>query len=220
MAIIAVDFDGTLYQENSITITIKEGRRVFTIRQWFLIIRDIIKGLINGESGQDRRVLFLESFFQQMEGKEREEIYEFFVSLVRKGHQGVNHDLLSRLNRHLDQGDHLVILSGALQPFLEIFIKELKIPAHVIGTPLYFNEKDICTGRIGKINHGIEKVNRLKDWISNNNLDGQEIWAYADSESDIPILEFANRAIVVQPSDKLRKLAILKGWELFQSSDQ
>ena len=68
---------------------------------------------------------------------------------------------------------------------------------------------------MGKINHGIEKVNRLKLWISENSAEGEMIWAYADSESDIPLLEFADKAIVVRPSDALKKVAELKGWETF-----
>ena len=32
------------------------------------------------------------------------------------------------------------------------------------------DEKGTCTGEIGKINHGAEKVNRLKHWINENKI--------------------------------------------------
>jgi phosphoserine phosphatase len=77
-----------------------------------------------------------------------------------------------------------------------------------------------ATGKIGKLNRGIEKVNRLKHWISENNAEGEIVWAYADSESDIPLLEFADKAVVVRPSNALKKVAELRGWETFAPSQE
>lgn len=128
------------------------------------------------------------------------------MSLIETGYRGINHDLVSRLTEHLENGDRIVILSGALQPFLEIFVQQLDIQADAIGTSLCYDEKGTCTGKIGKLNRGIEKVNRLKHWISENNAEGEIVWAYADSESDIPLLEFADKAVVVRPSNALKKL--------------
>ena len=222
MSIITVDFDGTLYQQNSITPMLKAGNTIFTIKQWFYIIRDIAKGVAGKKTGEkiDARVLFLESFFRQMKGRSEEEIYDLFVSLVKRGQGGINFDLVARLIKHLEDGDQVVILSGALQPFLEVFVQQLDIRADVIGTLLFFDENGICTGEIGKINHGVEKVNRLKLWIKANKVYGGEIWAYADSESDIPLLEFADKAIIVQPSNELKKVAEAKGWVTFIPSKE
>lgn len=220
MSIITVDFDGTLYQHNSVMTTLKVGKTMFTPKQWFYVVKDVVKGIANKATGEktDFQVLFLGSFFLQMKGKSMEELHNFFMSLIETGQQGINYDLVSRLVEHSGNGDRIVILSGALQPFLEVFVQQLDIRADVIGTSLFYDEKGTCTGKMGKINHGIEKVNRLKLWISENNAEGERVWAYADSESDIPLLEFADRAIVVRPSNALKKIAELKGWETFTSS--
>lgn len=217
MQIITVDFDGTLYQHNSAMTTLKVGKSMFTLKQWFCVVKDIVKHIANKGTGEkiDFQVLFLESFFLQMKGKNMEELHSFFMSLVETGYQGINYDLVSRLAEHSKSGDRIVVLSGALQPFLEVFIQQLDIRADVIGTPLFYDEEGACTGKIGKMNRGIEKVNKLKLWISENNAEGKIIWAYADSESDIPLLEFADKAIVVRPSNALKKVAELKGWETF-----
>ena len=222
MGIVTVDFDGTLYQHNSVMTTLKVGKTMFTLKQWLYVIRDILKGIANKTAGEkiDFQVLFLESFFLQMKGKNMEELHNFFISLIETGYRGVNHNLVLRLAEHSGNGDRVVILSGALQPFLEVFIQQLNIQADVIGTSLFYDEKGACTGKIGRLNRGIEKVNRLKLWISENNVDGEIIWAYADSESDIPLLEFADRAVVVSPSDALKKVAELKGWETFSPSQE
>jgi len=220
MAVVTVDFDGTLYQHSSVMTTLKVGKTMFTPKQWFYVIKDVVKGIVNRTKGEriDFQVLFLGSFFLQMKGKNMKELHNFFISLVETGQQGINYDLVSRLVEHSGNGDLIVILSGALQPFLEIFVQRLDIRADVIGTSLFYDKKGTCTGKIGKLNRGIEKVNRLKLWISENNAEGKTVWAYADSESDIPLLEFADKAIVVRPSNALKKIAELRGWETFTSS--
>lgn len=222
MSIITVDFDGTLYQYNSVITTLKVGKTMFTLKQWLHVIKNIVKGIANKNTGGkiDFQILFLESFFLQMNGKNMEELHKFFMSLVKTGHQGINYGLVSRLAEHSENGDRIVILSGALQPFLEVFIRQLDIQADAIGTSLFYDEMGTCTGKIGKLNRGIEKVNRLKFWISQNNAEGEMVWAYADSESDIPLLEFADKAIVVRPSNALKKVAELKGWETFAPSQE
>lgn len=217
MSIITVDFDGTLYEANSITATLRGGFTSFTTKQWLYIIGDIIKGIVRKRPGGkvNTRVLFLESFFYQMKGRSKEEIYKFFVDLIKEGKEGVNFDLVETLSDHIKKGNRIVVLSGSLQPFLEIFIQQLDIEADVIGSLLFFDDHDICTGEIGKINRGAEKVKRLKDWIKENKADDEEVWAYADSDSDIPLLQFADKAIVVNPSKGLKKVAEQEDWETF-----
>jgi len=178
---------------------------------------NFLRGSVNRTRGHkmDYRVILLKSFFHQMKGKNIDEMHTFFESITNTGHQSINYDLVSRITKHLENGDHVIILSGALQPFLEEFIRQLDLQADVIGTSLLYDERKICTGEIGRIIHGIDKVDRLKLWIKENNASGESIWAYADSESDIPLLEFADKAVVVRPSNTMKEIAESKGWEIF-----
>lgn len=217
MSIVTVDFDGTLYQHNSVMAMLKAGRKVFSLKQWVLIVMDLFYGSVNRtrENKMDFRVVLLKSFFYQMKGKNMDEMHTFFESISNTGRQSINYDLVSRITKHLENGDRVIILSGALQPFLEEFIRQLDMRVDAIGTSLLYDERGICTGEIGRINHGVDKINRLKLWIKENDASGESIWAYADSESDIPLLEFADKAVVVQPSNAMKKIAESKGWEIF-----
>lgn len=217
MSIVTVDFDGTLYQHNSVMAMLKAGRKAFTLKQRVLIFMNFLNGSVNRTRGNkmDFRVVLLKSFFYQMKGKNMDEMHTFFESIANTGRQSINYDLVSRITKHLENGDRVIILSGALQPFLEEFIRQLDMRADAIGTSLLYDERRICTGEIGRINHGVDKVNRLKRWIKENDASGESIWAYADSESDIPLLEFADKAVVVQPSNAMKKIAESKGWEIF-----
>lgn len=217
MSIVTVDFDGTLYQHNSVMSMFKAGKAVFSFKQRFFVLLNFLKGSVirTRENRVDLRVVLLASFFYQMKGKSIDEMNTFFESMAMAGCQSINFDLVSRLIKHLENGDRVIILSGALQPFLEVFIRQLDIRADVIGTSLFYDENGIFTGIIGKTNHGVDKVNKLKLWIQDNDASGELIWAYADSESDIPLLEYADKAVVVQPSNAMKNIAESKGWEVF-----
>lgn len=216
MSIVTVDFDGTLYLGNSLMAMFKTSKKKLTLKQWYFIIVKFFKMSLSGKykNEEDLRVVFLRAFFSQMKGKNENELHTFFMSVIENGWHGINNDMISRITEHLEKGDRVIILSGALQLFLEIFIRHLNIQADAIGTPLILDDNGICTGEIGRLNHGAQKVDNLKHWIEKNNGGGELIWAYADSESDLPLLEFADKAIVVNPSNAMKMIAQSKGWEV------
>ncbi len=43
------------------------------------------------------------------------------------------------------------------------------------------------------------------------------IWAYADSESDIPLLEFVHYPVVVNPKADLKTVAFQRKWPILAS---
>lgn len=217
MSIVTVDFDGTLYKHNSVKAMLKAGKKVFTLKQWSLIAIKFLSGCVNRDKGDkiDLRVILLKSFFYQMKGKSVEEMHAFFGAILNTDRQNINYNLVLRIKNHLEMGDRVIILSGALQPFLEEVIRQLGIRADAIGTSLLYDESGICTGEIGRINRGTDKVEKLKLWIEENDASGEPLWAYADSESDIPLLEFADKAVVVNPTETMKKIAESKGWEIF-----
>src|SRR5699024_3965951 len=94
---------------------------------------------------------------------------------------------------HQRQGDRVIVLSGALKPFLNAFVDRLELQVPVIGTELQFDQDGICTGKIGAINNGDEKVKRVEEWLDRENDQRRDdrssvkLWAYADSKSDIPL---------------------------------
>jgi phosphoserine phosphatase len=42
--------------------------------------------------------------------------------------------------------------------------------------------------------------------------------AYGDTVLDIPLLEHANHSVAVYPDDKLKEVALERGWEIFGHS--
>ncbi len=217
MAIVTVDFDGTLYQSNSLMPMLKTSKKELTLKQWYFIIANFLKISLSKENAEEKdyRFIFLKAFFSQMKGKNAKELQSFFMSAIENGQQGINKDMVMRINQHLEKGDSVIIISGTLKPFLKTFVQYLDIEADVIGTELLLDDSGICTGEIGKLNHGYEKINNLKLWIEENNGSGEMLWTYADSESDLPLMKFVDKAVVVNPSASMKKIAQSQGWQIF-----
>ena len=89
---------------------------------------------------------------------------------------------------------------------------------HVIGTDSYVGhhiDGENCYGGI--------KLKMIEAWLRSQKLDrsGCDITVYSDHVSDAPLLDWADRAYLVNPSVKLQKLAAAKNWHVrnFASDD-
>src|SRR5699024_11230339 len=97
-------------------------------------------------------------------------------------------------------------------------INELSMDVKNISKKLLFKENNICTNESKEIN-GQEKVKKVQAWIDDAVKNGgitaagaNEIWAYADSKSDIPLFEFADFPIVVNPKGTMKEIAVKNNW--------
>ncbi|OEG00126.1 hypothetical protein BHF71_06270 [Vulcanibacillus modesticaldus] len=219
MKIIAVDFDGTLYEGNSMKGTVKATKENFTLKDWWTISKGVLKGAIvafhKGKNGF--KIEFFKAFAMTFKGKHQNEIAEYFNALAEESVLEINQQLLKKIKEYINNGDKVIILSASLQPFLQTLVARLGLDLAAIGSKLVFDERGICTGEIGMINQGENKVNQLRKWITENGYENQELWAYADSESDIPLFEYVQHPVVVNPSNEMKDIAKKRGWELFKS---
>ncbi|MDG5789839.1 HAD family hydrolase [Evansella sp. AB-P1] len=219
MAIVTVDFDGTLYQGNSFKVMFLAAKKEFTIKEWTIVFVGLIKaGITRIVKGKNAfRLQFFKSFAKSFKGKTEEELESFFKAIVDNGRDEIHHGLVQKINGHKRQGHTVILLSGALEPFLKAFIKEVNLDVHIISTELFVDGNGVCTGEVGTIINGEEKVKRVQQWIQSQS-DGErklEIWAYADSESDIPLLQFVEHPVVVNPNEDMKIIAEENKWPIF-----
>jgi len=112
---------------------------------------------------------------------------------------------------HRDQGDSLVIITATnsfiTRPIAEAFgVSSLiatepeeidgQFTGKVAGTPCF---------REGK-------VERLQQWLDENNESLEDSWFYSDSHNDLPLLDLVTHPIAVNPDPTLRYHAEKKGW--------
>lgn len=117
------------------------------------------------------------------------------------------------IQAHNNKGARTVILSAATRFICEPVQQKLNMD-ETICTELDIRD-GIFTGHIiGDYNHGDEKLRRALDYCSSNGFDLDTAWYYADSISDLPVLEKVQHPMCVTPDRLLRKVAKKRGWQI------
>ena len=112
---------------------------------------------------------------------------------------------------HQDQG-HDTLIVTATNRFVTGPISLLFGVSELIAIDLEVIE-GCFTGRVqGVPSFGRGKVTRLEAWLVNKGRKPSETWFYSDSRNDLPLLEWVDHAIAVDPDPILRQKAIDRGW--------
>jgi len=115
---------------------------------------------------------------------------------------------------HRNNGGRTILLSAATI-YVCRPVKELLSMDDIICTEMAVNDgyfagypknKKYCYGR--------EKQVRAEKYCAENNLSMQDAYAYADSFSDVHLLNSVGRPMCVTPDAKLSKYAAEKGWQV------
>jgi phosphatidylglycerophosphatase C len=112
---------------------------------------------------------------------------------------GMRPGALAALGAHQRAGDRTLLLSANFDILARRFAARLGI-AETLST---IAERDVggrYTGRLAGANcYGVEKRRRIEDWLGAARA-GLHIVAYADHRSDLPLMRWADRAVLVNPS--------------------
>ncbi len=122
----------------------------------------------------------------------------------------------SLLDTHRAVGDLIVLVSGGPLPLLKRIAQEIGAQ-HVVGT-----EFEVRSGRysgrcLKPVCLDLNKPVLVKAFIQRNEIDVDfdVSYAYADSISDLHLLEMVGHPVATYPDEQLRALAMERGWGVF-----
>jgi len=176
--------------------------------------RLVVKGLGEAASLQrlDRRdrVEFLRHFYRRYDNASVEQLEsdaaELFSDLLVKN---AFPDAIRRVRMHRAAGHRTVLITGAL----DFIVKNLEPLFDDIICPSLEQENGRYTGRmLSAPPIGEMRAEALRQYASQHAIDLQESVAYADSTSDLPMLEAVAFPVAVNPDTKLAMLARRRGW--------
>lgn len=119
------------------------------------------------------------------------------------------------VDRHLRAGDFCIVVSASPHELVEAVTGALGVH-RAVGTRVGVHD-GVLTGRIdGPFCYGAGKLEALDREVGR--LDLATATGYADSGSDLPLLEQCGTAVAVNPDAELRRWAQTKGWPVFRFS--
>jgi len=116
---------------------------------------------------------------------------------------------LRRVQEHKEAGHKTMLITGAL----DIIVEPLRpLFDHIAASKLV--ERDgVFTGELATPPPvGEARALLLRDYAEDNNIDLAETVAYADSVSDLPMLEVVGHPVAVNPEVRLASVARRRGW--------
>lgn len=118
------------------------------------------------------------------------------------------------LERHLDEGHEVVVLSSSPQELVAAIAKVLDPSITAVGTLA-----EVVDGRYtgllaAPFCHGAGKLERLDHELGPRDM--ASATAYADAASDLPVLRACGAAVAVNPDRGLRTVAAAAGWPILR----
>lgn len=208
------DMDGTLLSSNVIETylwmrlqNLDAGERLSELGR--VVAR--LPGLIRAE--RHERSAFLRSVYREYDGAALED-------LNRLADEVLTSHVLSRLSpaavrrvrEHRAAGHQTVLVTGAIRPLtrpLQPLFDE------IVASDLATDDRGVCTGFL---DHpplvGESRSAWLQHWADRNGVDLKASYAYADSHSDLPLLQTVGNPVVVRPDITLYREAKASHWPI------
>ena len=140
---------------------------------------------------------------------------EFMQTVVVPMMSSKSRDLIKH---HKQRGHTLLVITAT-----NSFITRPIVQAFGIDI-LLATEPKICNGRYTTEIEGTPcfqegKITRLQEWLKQNNESLEGSFFYSDSINDIELMQQVAHPVAVDPDEKLRKIAVQRGWKVISLRD-
>jgi len=129
---------------------------------------------------------------------------------------GLKPGFIRELEKRRQAGDRIIVASAGADLIVEAICERLGI-VHVVCTELAWDQ-DICQPVFSSPNcYGQGKLDRLSSLLNafdDFDRETAHVTVYSDCHSDEPSFNYADRCVVVDGTDKLKKMAKTRGWDV------
>jgi len=121
---------------------------------------------------------------------------------------------IAALEYHKKQGHEILIASAAVDLVVRPIAQRLGV-THFVSTQVNWSKDDELEKEFSSPNcYGEEKLICVKQWLNTYSETRPFIYFYTDSKADLPVLEFSDIPVVVDPKNKFKKIAECKGFSI------
>ncbi|WP_105616268.1 HAD family hydrolase [Vallitalea okinawensis] len=225
MKLAIFDFDGTLFPKDTLPFLLSQWKAnnyssVKLLRVNLPLIPLYITyklGLKSKLTREQMKLRAFQGFHEILKGMSEKEIKHYLTSSAEAIIKELNSEIVTEVHRVHQSGYHTVLLSGSYSLLLDKIAEYLEIDT-VIGTEIRFDSQGIIDlSKDLNVASGQSKVHRLQDYFKNHSIEWEGSCAYADSYSDIHLLQTVGQPIVVNPDNELRSIATQTNWRIISS---
>jgi HAD superfamily hydrolase (TIGR01490 family) len=125
-------------------------------------------------------------------------------------------EMLEEVYAHQDAGRPTFIVSAAGDELVQLLARILYMDGG-IGTAYEITDDGLFTGELGgPFIYGEGKVEAMRAFAADHDIDLATSYAYSDSVSDLPMLQAVGNPVVVNPDERLTRIAREHGWRVMR----
>jgi len=211
--IVFFDLDKTIISRNSGSIIVRQAHK-----KGLMSTRNLIQAILQSylyKLNLRETKLIIKKMGTWVKGLRFEEIDELSREVVNKFLiENIRPEIIRVIDFHRKNNARLAILSSAISSICIPVGKYLGIE-EIICTELETIEGIMTGNPLGNFCFGDEKRSRLLSFCEKNQLDPAQSWYYSDSISDLPVFEVVGHPVCISPDNKLTRIALEKGWEIY-----
>lgn len=122
-------------------------------------------------------------------------------------------DAVDRIRRHRKNGERVVLVTGSLDFIIQPLADYLEAD-ELIAVSMHEDNGRLTGELTGPPIGDEEKARIIKKYAEDRQIDLAQCHAYADSSSDLPMLQAVGTAVAVNPKGTLKEAAEARGWEV------
>ena len=212
--IAAFDMDGTLLSSNVIETYLWMRLPELDARQRWTEVGAMARRLPKLIAAERKdRGAFLRTIYRRYEGADLEELNRLVdESLAEHVLERLSAAAVRRIREHKAAGHTTILITGAVRPLTRplepLFDK-------IVAAELAVNDHGRCTGFLdGPPLVGESRAAWIKHYARTEGIDLQASYAYADSHSDLPMLQVVGNPVAVSPDVPLFRAARASRWQI------
>jgi HAD superfamily hydrolase (TIGR01490 family) len=145
------------------------------------------------------------------------EVANLFPELMAGVLPRVYPQMIEEVRAHQDAGRKTFIVSSAGNDIVEMLAHVLNMEGGIGTRYEVAPDGKTLTGKVdGPFIYGEGKVEAMRSFAEEHDLDLKASWAYSDSASDLPMLGVVGHPVAVNPDEALEKVASEEGWQILR----
>ena len=208
------DMDGTLLSSNVIETYLWLRLREQSGSERFAELGRMaarLPSLVRAERRE--RSAFLRSVYREYDGARLADLDEIAdTHLTDHVLSRLAPDAVRRIREHRAAGHHTVLITGAIRPLTRPLAPLFD---HIEAAELAVDDRGVCTGFLAASPLvGESRAAWMRQYAAEHGLDLAASYGYADSHSDLPLLEAVGRPVAVRPDVALYRHARKNRWTI------